>query len=180
MRVPFSIIAFCFALILGSQVSAEETIFHFDYDLEGMSTSSSSWHFADRGDIGNKIPSGGGGFAVLSAAGTGDQLFSENISLQYGLDYSITYFVSSETDAGTTMILQKRSTAGSAAVTISDLSSTSTPSNTGWMVASGHVEPTDDATVRNISHCIQFICKYENILNGIILNMLTFYNFCPN
>lgn len=159
MRVLVTILAISLALILPGQVTADETIFHFDYDLEGMSTSNSVWHWSNRGDIGNRIPSGGGGFAVLSVAGDGDQLFSADIPVQYGLDYSLTYFLSSELDAGTTLQLQRIATDGTVIEVIVDLTSQSKPSNTKWLTHSGYVAPGgSDSRVSILTNLL--ICNY--------------------
>lgn len=119
----------------------------FDNDLEGFHVNRGIWKWSDRASVGWRLPDGGDGFAVYSIPGEGDGLYSNLIPLDFGLNYTVTYFVASKWIASTTFAIRKLSGGGEYLENVQDLTTNSDPHNTQWMTASGYIEPGPDTLV---------------------------------
>jgi hypothetical protein len=136
----------CF-LSLSSTLESPTYSFTFDNDLDGMITYQGIWKWADRASLQSLVPAGGDGFAVYDDPGSGDTLFSDAISLQFGLNYSIKVFTSSKYEQGTTFALNKISSTGEFLDQIVDYTSLSSPINDQWVNLKGTIPPEDNAGV---------------------------------
>lgn len=121
-----------------------DNIFDFEDedDFEDFTVHRGFWHWSDRASVGWRVPeSGGDGFALYSTPGEGDELYSEFVPLDFGLNYSITYFMASRWIHSTTFALHKLSREGDYLEEIVNYYTDSLPDNTEWMTVTGYVEP---------------------------------------
>ncbi|XP_047736901.1 uncharacterized protein LOC108679295 [Hyalella azteca] len=119
--------------------------FTFDEDLQGLTVHRGTWKWSDMASMQYKIPPGKEGFAVYDTPREGDELYSEFIPLDYGLNYSITFFFNSKYEQGTSFALHKLSRGGEYLHTIADYTHMSSPSNNQWLFVEGYVPPEANA-----------------------------------
>ena len=118
--------------------------------MEDMTIHRGKWHWSNRANVGWKLPDGSNGFALYNDPGEGDEFYSEFIPVEYGLNYTITFFIASEWRESTTLQLQKLSRGGEYLETIIDFYKLSSPDNTEWVTRTGYVPPGQNALVRNL------------------------------
>ena len=141
------------ALTLLSQsglTSATVYQFNFDTDMDGMTVHRAKWHWSDRANVGWKVPAGSDGFAIYSTPGEGDEFYSQQIPVENGLNYTITYFLASEWPESTTLQLQKLAKNGDFIELIDDYYRESDPYNTKWFTKTGYVPPGQPSLVSKI------------------------------
>lgn len=139
---------FVLGLVVALGTAQKTTIFTFDNDLEGLTVHRGLWHWSDRASVGWKVPPGGDGFALYSTPGQGDELYSEFIPLDFGLNYSITYFMASRWPESGTFALHKLSVDGVYLEDIQNYYDDSDPTNKQWATVTGYVAPGPHTLVR--------------------------------
>ena len=119
------------------------------------------WHWSNRANLGWQVPAGiTDGFAVYTEQGEGDTFFPLEVDAEFGLSYSMQYYVSSEVEGGTTFDVVLLKSNGELIEVLQSLSGNSHPDNTEWLQASGTVPATKDGRVKKIYHVPNLcICK---------------------
>ncbi|KAF2358963.1 hypothetical protein FHG87_010271 [Trinorchestia longiramus] len=128
-------------------VAQSDTYFEytFDEDLGDLTVHRGIWKWSDRAGMAYKVPPGPDGFAVYDTPGEGDELYSEFIPLDFGLNYSIVFFFSSRYEQSTTFALHKLSYGGEYLETVADYTHLSDPQNEDWITVTGYVPPEKNA-----------------------------------